>query len=179
MSLFRCRIIAPRKPSGNSQDGAHNSLVCTIEDCNQGEKPKSELNPGYFLLHYVLGRAYAQKKMYARAIRILEEAVDSHPDDLVLVMGLGHTYAVSGRKAKELEVLQDLKEQRKKRYIPAIYIAAIHAGLRDKMQAFAWIEECFQERSDGMTYLYVERLFDSLRSDPCFGDFIRRAGITS
>jgi len=24
----------------------------------------SELNPEYFLLHYVLGRAYAQKKMY-------------------------------------------------------------------------------------------------------------------
>jgi tetratricopeptide (TPR) repeat protein len=179
VSLFCCRIIAPRKPSGNSQEGAHNSLVCTIEDCNQGEKPKSELNPGYFLLHYVLGRAYAHKKMYARAIRILEEAVDSHPGNLVLVMGLGHTYAVSGCKAKALKVLQDLKEQRKKRYIPAIYIAAIYAGLRVKKQAFAWIEECFQERSDGMSDLYVERLFDSLRSDPRFGDFIRRAGITN
>jgi tetratricopeptide (TPR) repeat protein len=146
-----------------------------IEECNRA----SELNPEYFLLHYVLGRAYAQKKMYPRAIRILEEAVDSHPGNLVLVMGLGHTYAVSGRKAKALKVLEDLKEQRKKRYIPAIYIAAIYAGLRDKDQAFTWIEECFQERSDGMTYLYVERLFDSLRSDPRFGEFIRRAGITN
>jgi TolB-like protein/tetratricopeptide (TPR) repeat protein len=146
-----------------------------IEECRRA----SELNPEYFLLHYVLGRAYAQKKMFARAIRILEEAVDSHPGNLVLVMGLGHTYAVSGRKAKALKVLEDLREQRKKRYIPAIYIAAIYAGLRDKKQAFAWIEECFQERSDGMTYLYVERLFDSLRSDPRFGDYIRRAGITS
>jgi len=72
-----------------------------------------------------------------------------------------------------------LKEQRKSDISLQSIFAAIYAGLRDKKQAFAWIEECFQERSDGLTYLYVERLFDSLRSDPRFDDFIRRAGITS
>jgi TolB-like protein/Flp pilus assembly protein TadD len=143
-----------------------------IEECRRA----SNLNPDYFLLHYVLGRAYAQKRMYAQSIRVLEEAVSSHRGNLVLVMALGHAYAVSGRKVKALKVLEDLKAQRKQRYIPAIYLAAIYAGLRDKDQAFTWIEECYQERSDGMTYLYVERLFDSLRSDPRFRDLTRRAG---
>jgi TolB-like protein/lipopolysaccharide biosynthesis regulator YciM len=138
----------------------------------------SELNPDYFLLHYVLGRAYAQKRMYARSTRVLEDAVSSHRGNLVLVMALGHTYAVSGRKAKALKLIEDLKEQRKQRYIPAIYLAAIYAGLRNKDQAFAWIEECYQERSDGMTYLYVERLFDSLRPDPRFKVQLQRVGLS-
>jgi TolB-like protein/Flp pilus assembly protein TadD len=146
-----------------------------IAECHRA----SELNPDYFLLHYVLGRAYAQKRMYAQSIRVLEGAVDSHRGNLVLVMALGHTYAVSGRKAKALKLIEDLKMQRKQRYVPAIYLAAIYAGLQDRDQAFAWIEECHKERSDGMTYLYVERLFDSLRADPRFRELTHRAGFAN
>jgi hypothetical protein len=52
----------------------------------------------------------------------------------------------------------------------------IYAGLVDKDQAFFWLEETFKERSDGMTYLKVERLLDSLRRDPRFPALMRRVG---
>ena len=81
-------------------------------------------------------------------------------------------------ESQALKLIEDLKEQRKQRYVLAIYLAGIYAGLRDKNQAFAWIEECYEERSDGMTYLYVERLFDSLRSDPRFKAQLRRVGFS-
>ena len=136
-----------------------------------------ELNPNYFLLHYVLGRSYAQKRMYAQSIRVLEGAVGSCTGNLLLVATLGNTYALSGHKAKALKVLEELKELRKQRYIPGIYFAAICAGLRDKDQAFVWLEKCYEERSDGLTYLKVERLFDPLRSDPRFADLLRRMNL--
>ena len=82
----------------------------------------------------------------------------------------------SGGKA--LKLIEDPKEQRKQRYVPAIYLAAIYAGLRNKDQAFNWIRECYQERSDGMTYLYVERLFDSLRPDARFKVQLQRVGLS-
>jgi TolB-like protein/Tfp pilus assembly protein PilF len=145
-----------------------------IEACRKA----SELNPGYFLLHYVLGRSYAQKRMYAKAVGVLEKAVNSAASNLLLLSALGHTYALSGNKAKALAILKELKELRNKRYIPAIYLAVIYAGLSDKDQAFAWLEKNYQERSDGMTYLKIERLFDSLRSDPRYPDLMKRVGFS-
>jgi len=146
-----------------------------IEECRKAY----ELNPNYFLLHYVLARSYAQKGMHAQAVRVLEKAVGSRRDNLLLVAALGHTYAVSGRRAKALSIIEELKELREKRHIPAAYFAGIYAGLLDKDQAFAWLERGFEERSDGMTYLKIERLFDSLRSDARFPDLLRRVGFSS
>jgi len=146
-----------------------------IEACRKA----SELNPGYFLLHYVVGRSYAQKKMYAKAVGVLEKAVNSEANNLLLLSALGHTHALSGNRAKALAILKELKELRKKRYIPAIYIAVIYSGLSDKDQAFAWLEKNYQERSDGMTYLKIERLFDSLRFDPRYQDLMKRVGFSN
>ena len=143
-----------------------------IEECRKA----NTLNPDYFLLHYVLGRSYAQKRMYAKALSVLRRAVNNHAGNLLLVTALGHTYAVSGNKAKALGMLKELKDLRKKRYVPPIYLAAIYAGLNEKDQAFEWLEKSFQERSDGMTYLKIERLFDSLHSDPRFQDLMQRVG---
>jgi TolB-like protein/Tfp pilus assembly protein PilF len=146
-----------------------------IEEC----RGANELNPGYFLSHYVLGRSYAQKGMYGKALSVLKKALSVNASNLLLVAALGHTYALSGDRAKALDMLKELKGLRKKRYIPAIYFAAIYAGLLEKDQAFAWLEKGFQERSDGMTYLKIERLFDSLHSDPRYQDLMKRVGLSN
>jgi TolB-like protein/Flp pilus assembly protein TadD len=143
-----------------------------INACRKAEK----LNPNYFVTHYVLGRAYAQRRKYAQSIRVLEKAVESLKGNLLLVTALAHSYALSGRKPQALKILEELRQLREKRYIPAIYLAAICAGLLDKDQAFLWLEEAYKERSDGMTYLKVERLLDPIRRDPRFSALMRRVG---
>ncbi len=143
-----------------------------IEECRRA----MELNANYFLSLYVLGRSYAQKKMYAKALGVLESAIASNPGNLLLVAALGHTYALSGNRAKALGTLQELKSLRRKRCVPAIYIAAVYSGLREREEAFVWLEKSFEERSDGMTYLKIERLFDSLHPDPRFPDLMKRVG---
>jgi len=42
-----------------------------------------------------------------------------------------HAYAISGRRAQALRVLNELKEQSKRRYVPSYEIAVIQAGLGD------------------------------------------------
>jgi TolB-like protein/Tfp pilus assembly protein PilF len=143
-----------------------------IEECRRS----MELNANYFLSLYVLGRSYAQKKMYAKALRILEKAIATNSGNLLLVAALGHTHALSGNKAKALGTVNELKILRRKRYVPAIYIAAVYSGMHETEEAFAWLEKSFEERSDGITYLKIERLFDSLRTDPRFPDLLKRVG---
>ena len=146
-----------------------------IEECRR----TNELNGTYFLSLYVLGRSYAQKRMYAKALDVLKKAIVSNPHNLLLVAALGHTYGLSGDKAKALGTLKELKDLRRKRYVPAIYVAAIYSGLSETDQAFVWLEKSYGERSDGMTYLKIERLFDSLHSDPRFPDLMKRVGFST
>jgi TolB-like protein/tetratricopeptide (TPR) repeat protein len=143
-----------------------------IDACRKAYK----LNPNYFVTHYVLGRAYAQKRKYAQSIRVLKKAVESCKGNLLLVTALAHSYAISGRKPQALKILDELSELRKKRYVPAIYLATICAGLLDKDQSFLWLEESYKERSDGMIFLKVERLLDPIRRDPRFPALMRRVG---
>jgi len=138
-----------------------------------------QLNPDYFLLHFVLGRCYLLTRKYASATRVFEKAVRSAKDNLLLVASLILTYAVSGRRAKTLKSLEEFKKTSKWRYVPTIYFACIYAGLRDNDQAFFWLEKAYQERSDGLTYLNVEPTFDPLRSDARFQDLLRRVGLSA
>lgn len=49
--------------------------------------------------------------------------------------------------------------------------------MRDRDQAFAWLEKAYEERSDGLVNLKAEQRFDSLRSDPRFTDLAHRVGL--
>ena len=50
----------------------------------------------------------------------------------------------------------------------------IHVGLGNHDQAFAWLERAYEERRGWLAYLKVEPMHDPLRSDPRFGEFVRR-----
>lgn len=145
-----------------------------IGECRVG----LELNPDYFLLHFVLGRCHVLKRKHASGIRVFERAVRSAKDNLLLVTSLIHSYAASGRRSKALKALEEFKKTGKWRYVPAIYFACIYAGLLDKDQAFFWLEKAYQERSDGLTYLNVEPTFDPLRGDTRFRDLLRRVRLS-
>ena len=91
--------------------------------------------------------------------------------------GLGHAYALSGKKEEALAIIEDLKKQSEQQYIPAVSLALVYAGLGDKEQAFAWLEKGYQERGFQMQWLNDEPRWDSLRSDPRFADLVKRIGL--
>jgi hypothetical protein len=73
---------------------------------------------------------------------------------------MGHTYAVAGEKHKAEETLHELKKLSKRRYVSAIEVALVYAGLRDTRAAFAWLQKAYDERA---------RLPLFLKMDPAFG----------
>jgi serine/threonine protein kinase/Flp pilus assembly protein TadD len=137
-----------------------------------------ELDPNFWVAHWTLGRAYEQKAMFVEAIAEIQKAIDFSGGSPLSLAALGHTYAVWGRRAEAERVLNELKESSKQGYISPYGIAAIHAGLGEKDQAFIWLEKAYEERSGWLIWLRAEPISDPLRSDPRFQDLLRRIGLT-
>ncbi len=72
-------------------------------------------------------------------------------------------------------ILLEEREARIKRGGP-IHFVWSYALLGDADQAFAWLERAFEERDNDLVFLRTDPTLDSLRSDPRYGDLLRRIG---
>ena len=133
-----------------------------------------EMDPNSNVAHAWLGRAYMQKKLYDQAIPELQKFVDPQSGDGLTQ--LGYSYAMAGRKPEALKTLAELEAVAQRRYSSPVRIACIYIGLGDKERAFEWLEKGFTGRSDHLTQLKMDPMFDSLRPDPRFAALLRRVG---
>lgn len=144
-----------------------------VEECERAK----QLDPEYFMLHFIAGRAYMRLNEHTKAIAHLKQARRDTGEMPLMDAALGLAYAVSGKKAETLKLADAFKSAAKKRYIPPTYFGMLFAGLGDKDKALVWLEKAFDERADGLTWLNVEPMLDEVRSDPRFQDLIRRIGL--
>jgi TolB-like protein/Tfp pilus assembly protein PilF len=137
-----------------------------------------EMDKNFAQTYPWLGLILEQKGRYAEAIAAFQKAIRLFPGGSSIAEAeLAHTYAVSGNREEAQKIIDELQELAKSKYVSSYQIAAIYAGLREKDQAFAWLEKAHEERSDGLVYLKAEQRFDSLRSDSRFADLMRRVGL--
>jgi len=136
-----------------------------------------ELDRGAVQGHFWMGRAYMQKGWYDQAILELQKVVDPQSGDGLVQ--LGYSYAMAGRKAEALVVVAQLEAIAARRYSSPVRIACVYGALGDKEKAFEWLEKGYAGRSDHLTQLKTECMFDNLRNDPRFIDLMRRVGLLS
>jgi eukaryotic-like serine/threonine-protein kinase len=131
-----------------------------------------DLHPHFWLAHYYLGLALEQSGSLSEAIAHLERAHELG-DSPWRLGGLGHAYALAGRRADAYQLIEDAKSLSRRRYVSPVHIAIIYAGLAD-LTAFDWLEQGLEDRSWLMTWLGVDPLFDPLRSDNRFEQLASR-----
>jgi TolB-like protein/Flp pilus assembly protein TadD len=124
---------------------------------------------------WLLGFALTGAGQFDEAIRTLEEAASLSDRSSAVLGVLVHAYAGAGRRTKALRVLGELQRRREKGYVPPAAFLNAYLGLGDKEEAFAWMERSAEERSNIMQFLKVHPFFDSVRGDPRFAAFLRRA----
>jgi TolB-like protein len=144
-----------------------------VDEC---EKAK-QLDPKYFMLHFIAGRAYMRLNEHAKAIAHLKQARTETGEMPLMDAALGLAYAVSGKKTETIKLAEAFKAAAKKRYIPPTYFGMLFAGLGDKDKAMMWLQKAYDDRADGLTWLNVEPMLDDVRSDPRFQELIRRIGL--
>jgi serine/threonine protein kinase/Tfp pilus assembly protein PilF len=125
-----------------------------------------------------------QKGMYEEAIADFKKAVDITSKEAPIfesffLAGLGHAYAVAGRRGEAEALLQDLLQRAQHSYVSPFDIALIYTGLGEKDIAIGWMTKAVAERSTWLVYSKWEPRLDPLRNDPRFQELLRRVGLPS
>ena len=121
---------------------------------------------------------YVQQGNYPDAIAEFQRIVELAPGMPLGMTALGHTYATAGRRAEAVKTLSELLDLSKQRFVSPASIAAIYGALGDKDQAFAWLDKADQAHDGILVRLKVDYRFDSLRSDPRFGELLKRVNLS-
>ncbi|HXE91194.1 MAG TPA: protein kinase [Terriglobales bacterium] len=133
-----------------------------------------EMDPKFPTGYWGLGLAYEQKGQYKQAIAAFERAQSLAPGSLNIKASLGHAYAVQGDVGKAKQIIAELKDQSRQKYVSSYQVALVFAGLGQKKEALDWLERAYNERSTPVAYARMDPRLASLRSDARFQDLLRR-----
>ena len=90
---------------------------------------------------------------------------------------MGYTYAVCGKRAEALKILEELKALSRRRYVSPSSIALIYVGLGEKDLAFDWLQKAVTDHDIPLPPLRTGEEWASLRSDPRYGELLNRIGL--
>ena len=135
-----------------------------------------KLHPDFPLAQFWLGFAYCQKGMYPQAIQTFQHARQVLGDFPAVVMAYGYAQALAENVQEARSSLQKLQQLRSVRFVPSLYLAAIHVALGEKNEAFQLLDAALQERIDRLIYLKADPMADPLRSDPRFAQLMSKIG---
>jgi adenylate cyclase len=131
-----------------------------------------ELDPNNGFAHSIRGWCLVWKGTKTEAAAEFQKATTL--DDLPwYVSSLGYVSAVSGDRAKAEQVLHELDEIAKQRYVSPANRAAVYLGLGEKDKALDWLEKAYQDQ-DPIFWWIEDQLYDSVRSEPGFQALIEK-----
>jgi serine/threonine-protein kinase len=133
----------------------------------EGFRAAVELHPGYWVAHYYLALAYTMVGAWDRAVASARQSVELG-DSPWKFSGAGFVYAKAGLHDLATEVLTQLDERGRQRYVPPFYSAVVHAGLGNTSQALRLLAQAVEERNWQVAHLHVDLFWDSMRSDSRF-----------
>ncbi len=136
-----------------------------------------DLEPSHPLGRWILCQLYTESGMYAEAIAIAEQWLQSDPTNQFALRDGGMAYAKAGRRDKAEEMISRFRDLAKTQYVPACRIAAIYGALGEKDKAFAELDKSFAARDWELFRFNVDTYWNSLRDDPRFASFVKRLNL--
>jgi len=135
-----------------------------------------QLDPSFLAAHEWLFQVHCAQGHYDQSIAELR----AHPDwpSAWLLAWSAYGLAAAGHKDEAAKVVGELRHFGNKSQLDPQSILPLYIGLGDKDHVFSLLEKEYEGRSPGLTSLRVNPLYDSLRSDPRFVEFMRRVGMS-
>jgi TolB-like protein/Flp pilus assembly protein TadD len=175
--ILRARELDPLSPIIEANTGMDYYYGRRFDQAINELQSTAEREPNFWVLYSMLGQTHLAMGRNAEATAEFVRARSLSPESVRNISMLGRAYAVAGRRAEAQRLVEKLLSLSRKRYVPPVYMAIIYIGLGEKDKAFTWLEKAYADRSDWMTLLNTDPLFDPLRSDPRFQDLLRRVGL--
>jgi TolB-like protein/Tfp pilus assembly protein PilF len=136
-----------------------------------------ELDPNYPVTYWILGRLLREMGRYELAITEGEKGVKLSGGSPLMNASLAQTLAVAGKRKKAMQILVDLANLAKQKYVAPYFFAGIHIGLAEDGRALEYLEKAYEEHSHWLIYLHIDPSMDGLRTSPRFQDLLRRIGL--
>jgi len=136
------------------------------------------LEPEFAPAQRLLGLAYGQLGLYEEAITEVQNARTCSGGHPAMLADLGHIYALAGRTEEAHQVLRELDELSRSRYVSGCWQSIVHVGLGAFDDAFEFLEAACREKDVSLVWLNVEPRFDTIRPDRRFGHALENLGLT-
>jgi eukaryotic-like serine/threonine-protein kinase len=136
-----------------------------------------DLDPNYPVTYWILGLLLRKTGSYDMAITEGEKGVNLSGGSPLIRAALAQTLGTAGRRKEARQILEDLTELAKQKYVAPYFFAGIHAGLGENERAIEYLEKCYQEHSHWLIYIDKDPSLDGIRDDPRFQVILRRIGL--
>jgi len=124
----------------------------------------------------VMGWGYEQLGRYPEALSAFKTGKGLSE---LRTAALAHVFARSGNRPAAEQLLSDLLEKSRSKYVSAYDIAVVHEGLGDVDRAFEGLNKACDEESGFMPYLNVDPRLRPLHGDRRYKDLLGRMGLPS
>ena len=161
----------PLSPIINVNQANNFIIAGRYDEAIQQIRKALELDPEFGYAHSNLGLALELKGDLPGAIAEFRRAHQLDGDALSLAY-LGNLYGKTGNVTEAANILTELEQLTKTKYVSAYAFALVQAGLGNRAEALRWLEKCYADRSQEIGYVRVDRLLDPLRDDPGFQNLV-------
>jgi TolB-like protein/class 3 adenylate cyclase/Flp pilus assembly protein TadD len=132
-----------------------------------------ELDPNHPWILGIFSMACAGMEMYEKAISILQGLRDIPMFEAYL----GYVYGKAGKLEEAKKILDDYLNRSKTGYFSPYWIAQVYSGLSDKDGAFEWLDKAYKVQDPHQYSIKEDIAFDSLHSDPRWGEQMKKRGL--
>jgi len=174
--LKRAEVLDPLSPVIGTNLGDTLVYARRYDEAISQYKRTLEFDPNFAYAHYALGWAYGLKGMYPEAIAETRRALELNREPIAKGY-LGLWLAKSGGRKEATSLLDELKQESARGYVPGYAFALVYIGLDEKEEALNWLENVVAERSPTIVYYAVGPDVDNLRSEPRFKAMLKRMNL--
>jgi tetratricopeptide (TPR) repeat protein len=134
-----------------------------------------EMDPNFFPGYFYLGMAYQISGQFAEAAAALQQARVLSNNSTLMVASLGGVFAAWGKQEEARNILHELEQMARRKYVSQVFVAAILVGLGEIDQALACLETAYEDRCTWLPRcLAADARLDRLHSEVRFQDLIQR-----
>jgi len=133
-----------------------------------------EIDPTFYFAQYNLGMVLQLKGDLPAAIAEYTKA-QQLSDDLGASVMLATGKAQSGDKEAAVQMLTELEELSRHRFVPSYWRAPLYLSLGNRNEATQWLEKGVADHEGvAITWIKVDPLLDPLRGDPRFEALVQK-----
>jgi tetratricopeptide (TPR) repeat protein len=123
-----------------------------------------------------LGKAFQTRGRYKEAVEQYIKTVElyGYHDQAAI---LRSDYSKGDYKGAVRNWMREWDKLSQRQYVPPFWPAFLYAGLGDKDAAFSWLEKAYREHSWCMLFLNGDMIWNPIRKDPRFAEYVRLAGL--